>query len=138
MKELKLYSDGGARGNPGDAGLGIVIAKSDGTILYETKEYIGVKTNNQAEYRALIKGLEMARGYGARKVKSHLDSELVVKQLKGEYKVRNLELKLLFQKVRALEREFDSVTYIHIPREHDKIQIADRLVNEAIDEKVKG
>jgi ribonuclease HI len=138
VKELKLYSDGGARGNPGDAGLGIVITKSDGTILNENKEYIGVKTNNQAEYRALIKGLEMARYYGARKIKSHLDSELVVKQLKGEYKVRNPELKQLFQKVRALEREFDSVTYTHVPREHDKIQIADRLVNEAIDEKVKG
>jgi ribonuclease HI len=138
LKELILYSDGGARGNPGDAGIGIVIAKPDGTILYEHKEYIGVKTNNQAEYRALIKGLELTRGYGASRASSIVDSELVVKQLKGEYKVRNPKLKHLFQKVRIMEQAFDSVTYQHVSRENDKIQIADRLVNEAIDEKVKG
>ncbi len=135
MEELILYSDGGARGNPGDAAIGIVITKPDSTILYEHKEYIGVKTNNQAEYTALIKGLEMAKGYGARKVKSHLDSELVVKQMKGEYRVRNKGLQPLFQKARALEGEFDSVTYRYVPRTHDKIQIADQLVNEALDER---
>jgi ribonuclease HI len=138
VEELVLYSDGGARGNPGDAAIGIVIEKPDGTILYHFKKYIGEKTSNQAEYRALIKGLEIAKGYGARRLKSHLDSELVVKQMKGEYRVRNPQLKLLFQKVRALERGFDSVTYTHVSRGHDKIQIADQLVNEALDEKVKG
>jgi ribonuclease HI len=135
VEELMLYSDGGARGNPGAAAIGIVIAKSDGTILYETKKYIGVKTNNQAEYTGLIEGLELAKGYGTRRLKSHLDSELVVKQLKGEYRVRNKGLQPLFQRVRALEQEFDSVTYRHVPRENDKIQIADRLVNEALDER---
>ncbi len=138
MDELILYSDGGARGNPGDAAVGIVITKSDGTIMYQFKKYIGEKTSNQAEYRALIKGLELAKRYGARKLTSVMDSELVVKQMKGEYRVRNPQLKLLFQKVRTLEQGFDSVMYRHVPRDHDKIQIADQLVNEALDEKVKG
>ncbi len=138
MEDLVLYSDGGARGNPGDAAIGIVITKPNDAILYELKEYIGQKTNNQAEYRALIKGLEMAKGYGAKKIKSYMDSELVVKQMKGEYKVRNPGLRPLYESVRRLEKDFDLVVYRHVKRENDKIQIADRLVNEAIDEKVKG
>ncbi|MFQ5800413.1 MAG: ribonuclease HI family protein [Candidatus Hydrothermarchaeales archaeon] len=133
LEELLIYSDGGSRGNPGDAGIGIVISKTDGTILYEFKRYIGRKTNNQAEYTALIKALEMAKGYGAERVTCFMDSELVVKQLNGEYRVKNPTLKTMFQKVRALERGFEKVAYTYVPRENDKIQIADRLVNEAID-----
>lgn len=136
VEELLVYSDGGARGNPGDAGIGIVISKPDGSILYEFKRYIGRKTNNQAEYTALIKALEMAEDYGAERVTCFMDSELVVKQLNGEYRVKNPNLKPMFQKVRALERGFERVAYAHVPRENDKIQIADRLVNEAIDGKV--
>jgi ribonuclease HI len=85
IEELLLYSDGGSRGNPGDAGIGIVISKTDGAILHEYKSYIGRATNNQAEYTALTKALELAKGYGAKRVRCFLDSELVVKQLKGEY-----------------------------------------------------
>jgi ribonuclease HI len=137
VEELIVYSDGGARGNPGEAGIGVIISKPDDTILYEFKTYIGIKTNNQAEYTALIKAIELAKGYGAKRVKSYLDSELLVKQLSGEYKVRNPNLKPMFQMVRALEKNFEEVTYQHVPRENEKIKIADRLVNEAIDAKVK-
>ncbi|GBE17785.1 14.7 kDa ribonuclease H-like protein [archaeon BMS3Abin16] len=133
--ELMIYTDGGARGNPGPAGIGVVITKPKGETLAEHKAFIGRATNNQAEYRALIKGLELAKDYGARKIVSVMDSELVVKQMKGEYRVRNKGLQPLYQKARALEQGFDSVTYRHVKRENDKIQIADRLVNEALDEK---
>ena len=88
MEEIILYSDGGARGNPGDAGIGLVFTNADGKILGTVKRYIGKATNNQAEYTALIKGLEKAMDYGAERVKAVLDSELVVKRLLGEYKLR--------------------------------------------------
>ena len=138
MEEIILYSDGGARGNPGDAGIGLVFTNADGKILGTVKRYIGKATNNQAEYTALIKGLEKAMDYGAERVKAVLDSELVVRQLKGEYKVRNPTLLNLYIQVMALEKGFKQVKYSHVSRENDKIKIADRLVNEAIDEKVKG
>jgi ribonuclease HI len=138
MEELYLHSDGGSRGNPGNAGIGIVISKTDGSVLYEYKSYIGRTTNNQAEYTALTKALELARGYGTKRVICFLDSELVVKQLNGEYRVRNRKLIPLFQRVRAMEKSFETVKYRHVRREDEKIQIADRLVNEAIDGKVKG
>jgi ribonuclease HI len=138
MEELYLHSDGGSRGNPGNAGIGIVISKTDGSVLYEYKSYIGRTTNNQAEYTALTKALELARGYGTKRVICFLDSELVVKQLNGEYRVRNRKLIPLFQRVRAMEKSFETVKYRHVRREDEKIQIADRLVNEAIDGKVKS
>ncbi len=131
--ELFVYSDGGSRGNPGKAGIGIVISKPDGTILYEHKKYIGIKTNNQAEYTALISALRIAGDYGAESVSCFLDSELVVRQLIGEYRVRNKNILPLFAKVRELEKGFKEISYSHVPREDEKIQIADRLVNEAID-----
>ncbi len=135
--ELVVYSDGGARGNPGPAGIGVVIEKFDGTLMNEFKSYIGIKTNNQAEYTALLKALERAAEYGAKRVEAYMDSELLTKQLTGEYRVRNPGLKPLFQRVRELEKNFEKVVYSHVPRENEKIQIADKLVNEAIDEKVK-
>jgi ribonuclease HI len=137
MEELYVYSDGGARGNPGDAGIGIIISKPDGVILHEFKRYIGKKTNNQAEYTALLTALELAKQFGAKNLMCFLDSELVVKQLKGEYRVRNRVLKPMFERIRSIEKDFAKVSYTHLPRENEKIQIADRLVNEAIDEKVK-
>lgn len=137
MDDLNVYSDGGARGNPGDAGIGIVISKTDGAILHEFKRYIGKKTNNQAEYTALITALELAKQFGAKNLTCFLDSELVVKQLNGEYRVRNRVLKPMFERVRSIEKDFARVSYTHLPRENEKIQIADKLVNEAIDEKAK-
>ncbi|RMF90148.1 MAG: reverse transcriptase-like protein, partial [Methanobacteriota archaeon] len=120
------------------AGIGIVISKPEGTVLCEFKSYIGRATNNQAEYTALIKALELAKGYGAKRLTAYLDSELVVRQLNGEYRVRNPGLRRFFQRVREMEQGFEKVLYRHVPRSNEKIKIADRLVNEAIDEKVKG
>jgi ribonuclease HI len=136
MEELYIYSDGGARGNPGEAGIGVVISSPDGTVLYEFGGYIGKKTNNQAEYSALIKALEKARDYRPKKARCFLDSELVVKQLNGEYQVRNKVLRPLFQKVLKLQEDFEEIQFSHVPRDNDKIKIADRLVNEAIDARV--
>jgi len=133
--ELTIYSDGGARGNPGPAAIGIVVINAKGETLAEYKEVVGRATNNQAEYWALIKGLELAQGYGVRKITSIMDSELVVKQMKGEYRVRNIDLQPLYQKAVRLAQSFESVKYRHVKRGNDKIQIADRLVNEALDEK---
>jgi ribonuclease HI len=135
IEELLVYSDGGARGNPGHAGIGVLIAKPDGTQLYEFKSYLGIRTNNQAEYSALIRGLELAKDYGVKRVKSFVDSELLAKQLRGEYRVRNPVLKEMYGRAKALEKSFEEVIYEHVPREDDKIKIADRLVNEAIDSK---
>ncbi len=138
LEEAVLYSDGGARGNPGPAGIGVVISLPSGAVLKEFKAFIGNATNNQAEYNALIKGLELAKALQVENVRCVMDSELLVKQLTGEYRVRNPNLKPLFQRVQALERNFKKVYYCHAPRENTNIKIADRLVNEAIDKEVKG
>lgn len=138
IEDVLIYSDGGARGNPGPSGIGVVVCSDKGSILYEHQEFTGVKTNNQAEYTALIKALEIARDYKAKNVKCYMDSELLVKQLNGEYKVRNPVLRGLFQKARTLEKGFKGITYNHVPRTNEKIQIADRLVNMAIDGRVSS
>jgi len=128
--KIVLYTDGGARGNPGPAGIGAVLLEG-GRVVAELKKYIGETTNNQAEYQALILGLEKAQAIGATEVECRLDSELLVKQMKREYRVRDAGLAPLFVKVWNLSLGFKKVTYHHIPREQNKE--ADRLVNEAID-----
>jgi len=130
MKAI-LHTDGGARGNPGPAGIGVVL--EIGGKKQEFKETIGEATNNQAEYRAIILGLEKAQEAGVTEVECYLDSELVVKQLNGEYKVKNEALAPLFVKVFNLAYEFKKISYRHIRREANKH--ADRLVNEALDGK---
>jgi ribonuclease HI len=125
-----LHTDGGARGNPGSAGIGAVL--EIGGKQHEFKRYIGETTNNQAEYQALVMGLERAKEQGATEVDCLLDSELVVKQMNREYKVKDKDLAKQFMKVWNLMAEFKKVTFKHIYRENNKI--ADRLVNEAIDE----
>lgn len=132
--KLVLYTDGGARGNPGPAGIGAVLIK-DGKVIEGLKKYIGETTNNQAEYQALILGLEKAQTLGATEVECRLDSELLVKQMKREYKVRDAGLAPLFVKVWNLSLGFKKITFHHIPRERNKE--ADKLVNEAIDSAVK-
>ncbi len=131
MKTFIIYSDGGARGNPGPAAIGAVILSSDGEVVEEIARTIGETTNNQAEYQAIIAGLEAAKQLGAEAVECFLDSELVVKQLKREYKVKNKELAPLFLKVHNLSVQFKKISYTHVPREKNKE--ADRLVNEALD-----
>ena len=125
-----LYTDGGARGNPGPAGIGVVI-KRDKETVEEFGAYIGEATNNQAEYSALLAGLERATKYTDTELHCILDSELVVKQLKGEYKVKSDQLKKLVHQVRSLEQRFKQVTYEHTLRAGNKR--ADALVNQALD-----
>ena len=130
MSKATLHTDGGARGNPGPAGIGAVLKIGDQQ--WKFKKYIGKITNNQAEYQALILGLEKAKDHGATEVDCFLDSELVVKQMKREYKVKDKDLAVQFVKVWNLMAEFKKVTFKHIYREDNKL--ADQLVNEAIDE----
>lgn len=129
MSKAIIHTDGGARGNPGPAGIGAVIKIGDQQ--WEFKKYIGEATNNQAEYQALILGLEKAKEHGATEADCLLDSELVVKQMKREYKVKDKDLAVLFIKVWNLMSGFKKVTFKHIYREDNKL--ADQLVNEAID-----
>ena len=127
-----LFTDGGARGNPGPAGIGYVLTLENGSTI-EKNAYIGEATNNQAEYKALVAGLELAKSEGVTELSCFLDSELVVKQMQGKYKVKNADLKLLLDRARAIAVGIGEVSYGHVRREKNKI--ADRLVNEAIDAK---
>jgi len=129
-----LCSDGGARGNPGPAAIGIVLVDQDGKIIQQYKAAIGVATNNQVEYRALLKGMELAAIYWKGDLACISDSELLIKQLNGQYRVKNEELRALFFQVKKAESPFRHVTYKHVPRTHDLAVVADRLVNEALDE----
>ena len=130
---LHLFTDGGSRGNPGHAAIACIIEDPvSGTVLKEHFERIGQETNNVAEYRALIKGLELAREYQPNRLVCHLDSELVVKQVQGEYKVKMPTLQPLVDEVQELERQLADVQFKHIPREDN--HRADRLVNRALDE----
>lgn len=133
---LFIYSDGGARGNPGHAAIGIIVLDKNKHELTTYKEYIGIKTNNQAEYLAVIKALKIAAKYG-KKIHFYSDSELVVMQLTRRYKVKNREIKRLFEIVKQKEKSFDEVSYRHVHRENKFIQKADSLVNEALDERKK-
>lgn len=133
MSDLIIFTDGGARGNPGPAGIGIVIYDGEQKIA-GIKKYLGDQlTNNWAEYQALIVGLAdlIARGYQGRRLEVRMDSELIVKQMKGEYKVKHAELKKLNTEVHGLLAHFPHTTFTHIRREKNKE--ADALVNEAID-----
>lgn len=133
--KLTIFTDGGARGNPGNAGIGIVI-KSGGKTVKEYGKYIGETTNNQAEYKALLSALETACAMGADEIDLFMDSELIVKQLKGEYKVKNADLAPLYLKVHNLRVGFKRFTVTHVMREKNKE--ADKLVNQAIDQYLKN
>jgi ribonuclease HI len=130
-KHLTIYTDGGARGNPGPAGIGAVAYDENGTIIFEISKYLGEMTNNQAEYRALIAALEKASEIGAETIEVMMDSELIVKQINRQYKVKNAGLAPLFLKVHNLTQQFKSAKFRHIPRERNKV--ADALANEAMD-----
>ena len=129
--KARLSTDGGARGNPGPAAYGYVLEAEDGTVLDARGEKIGVATNNVAEYRALIAGLEAALAHGVKELEVVSDSELLVRQMQGEYRVKNAALKTLSTQAAALGRDLDSVSYTAVRREHN--ELADRLVNEALD-----
>jgi ribonuclease HI len=131
MRRLVIYADGAARGNPGPAGIGVVIEDERGRVLKELSQFVGQKTNNQAEYIALIQGLETAAEYQADAVQVRLDSELLVRQLRGEYKVKSPLLKPLRNKVQKLLARYKVVGIEHIERAYNRA--ADRLANRAID-----
>ena len=133
ISKLYVYTDGGSRGNPGPSAIGIVFFDENKNRIAEHKECIGICTNNQAEYRAVIKGLELATTHCRKKIMCFLDSELVVRQLNGRYKIKNHELKRLFHILKDKEKAFDEVVYTHVKRTNQFIKCADRLVNEALD-----
>ena len=129
--KAKLYTDGGARGNPGPAAAAYVLEAENGTVLDARGEAIGVATNNVAEYRALVAGLERALEAGVDELEVISDSELVVKQMRGEYKVKNRALQELSLEAARLARKIGQVRYRAVRREQN--ELADRLVNEALD-----
>ena len=127
----RLFTDGGARGNPGPAAYGFVLEADDGTVLAAEGQAIGVATNNVAEYSGLVAGLRKALELHVPDVEVVSDSELLVKQMRGEYRVKNEALRALFVEASALARGLQSVEYRHVKRAHN--ELADRLVNEALD-----
>lgn|SRR3990167_9778836 len=131
VTSVKLYGDGGSRGNPGPSASGFVILDMDDNVLLEKGIYLGITTNNQAEYKALKFGLETALEFGAREVAVHMDSLLVINQLKGLFKVKNQDLLPIYEAIKQLATKFDVVTYTHVPRERNKL--ADAEVNKTLD-----
>jgi ribonuclease HI len=129
--KARLFTDGGSRGNPGPAAYAFVLEAEDGTVLDARGEAIGVATNNVAEYSALVAGLERAVEVGVAELEVVSDSELMVKQMRGEYKVKNRALQDLFLDASRIARKVDRVTYTAVRREHN--ELADSLVNEALD-----
>jgi ribonuclease H / adenosylcobalamin/alpha-ribazole phosphatase len=129
--KAKLSTDGGARGNPGPAAYGYVLEDEDGTVLDARGETIGVATNNVAEYRGLIAGLEKAVELGIEELEVVSDSELLVKQMQGEYRVKNEALRELNDEANFLEKKLGRVRYKAVRREHN--ELADKLVNDALD-----
>jgi len=132
---LYIYTDGGCRGNPGPGAIGIVFFDENNNKIAEYKECIGDCTNNQAEYRAVIKALELSTAHCRKKLLCFLDSELVVKQLSGAYRIKNEELRRLFYLLKDRERAFEQVVYNHVKRENQFIKYADKLVDDALDGK---
>lgn len=136
MKTLRLFTDGAARGNPGPAGLGLVLEDDQGMRLWGGHRFIGTATNNQAEYRALIDGLRKAAEWRPDRLEVYMDSKLVVEQVTGRYKVRSPELQPLQRQAVELMRGFREVKVGHVPRERNRG--ADALANRAIDEAKAG
>lgn len=131
MQKLIINTDGGSRGNPGPAAVGVVFSDGKGQTLAKYKEYIGVATNNIAEYQALILALKKAKDFEVEEIECRLDSELVVRQLHGAYKVKDEKMKGLYAQVQELIF-FKPVKFVHVRRELNKE--ADALVNEALDQ----
>ena len=131
-----LYSDGASRGNPGNGGGGAVLYDGSGAVVATVKRYLGVCTNNEAEYRALMLGLEEALTQGVQNLTIFLDSELLVRQITGIYRVKNQNLRGLMHEVRKLLSRLDTYSVEHVMRE--KNRVADSLANEAIDEALQS
>jgi ribonuclease HI len=133
---VTLYADGGSRGNPGPSACGYVLLNDDGDVLVDRGVYLGITTNNQAEYQGLKSGLEEAQRMGVREVSVRLDSLLVVNQMNGVFKVKNRELWPVHDAIKTLLSNFHKITFTHVPRELNKL--ADAAVNRALDEHMPG
>lgn len=130
LKKVVIHSDGVSRGNPGPAAIGAIIRDERGRLLASISQRIGRATNNQAEYRAIIAALEKALALGARQVELNSDSELMVRQIKGQYRVRKEALRPLYQRVKQLQSRLEGFTVRHIPRQQNRE--ADKLANAAL------
>ncbi len=131
----KLYSDGGSRGNPGPSAGAFLICKMDDNVVEKSGFYLGVTTNNQAEYQALLQGLQRTQALGVRKLNVFMDSELIVKQLNGLYKIKNKDLQPLYQQIKKIEEGFEEISFTHVPRALNKE--ADMEVNRILDKKAR-
>jgi ribonuclease HI len=128
--------DGASKGNPGESGIGVAIFDKDSNLINEACDYLGVATNNIAEYKALIFGIKLSIEYNAKRVLFKSDSELMVKQIKGEYKVKNAQLKLLFTEAQSLLKKLPNWKIMHVPREENKE--ADLLANKGVEMSIKN
>jgi ribonuclease HI/pterin-4a-carbinolamine dehydratase len=135
QKEIKMYADGGSRGNPGPSASGYVLLDREDHIIFKGGVYLGITTNNQAEYQALKFGLEEAQKLGAREVDVFMDSLLVINQMKGIFKVKNRDLWPIHESIKETAKQFKKVTYTHVPRELNKL--ADAEVNTTLDAELK-
>ncbi len=134
--DMKLYTDGGSRGNPGPSASGFVLYDLNDRILFAGGEYVGITTNNQAEYRAVLLGLEQSKSMGARSVDVYMDSLLVVNKMKGIFKIRNRDLWPINDAIHTIIKDFKQVSFTHVPRELNKA--ADAEVNRILDEQAKN
>ena len=134
LQRLRVYSDGAARGNPGQSGAGAVLVEASGQVVDRLGKYLGVQTNNYAEYMGLLIGLRRARELGVREVEVFADSELMIRQLGGRYQVKSPSLRPLYEEALKLLNEFSRVKLVHVPREMNSA--ADEMSNRAIDERL--
>ena len=132
LKEAQLYADGGSRGNPGPSAGGFAILDMENNVVFTSGKYLGVTTNNQAEYHSLKGGIEEAVKHSIKVLHVYMDSLLVVNQMKGIYKIKNRDLWPIHQSIKEMIPKFDEVNFTHIPREMNKL--ADSIVNETLDE----
>ncbi len=135
LKEAKLYADGGSRGNPGPSASGYVLLDMHDKIVVKNGVYLGVTTNNQAEYQALKFGVEDAHNHGIQKLHVYMDSLLVINQMKGIFKIKNRDLWPIYESIKDLAEEFQTITFTHVPRELNKL--ADAEVNIVLDERAR-
>lgn len=133
LRGVRVYSDGASRGNPGPAAIALRIYDEKGGVVKTVSKFLGRRTNNEAEYEALITALELAHDFTKGAVHCFLDSELVVKQLNGEYQVRNSRLESLWLRIRELQRHFQEVTFAHVSRTDENVKDVDKLANRVLD-----
>ncbi|MEI8187730.1 MAG: 4a-hydroxytetrahydrobiopterin dehydratase [Candidatus Saccharibacteria bacterium] len=132
--ELQLYTDGGSRGNPGPSASGFVVLNKDSEVIFSKGVYLGVMTNNQAEYLALKFGIEKLIEYKARNISIFMDSLLIINQMKGTFKIKNQDLLVIYREIKILLNNFDDIKFTHVPRELNKL--ADAEVNKALDKAI--